>query len=268
MASKFGGGGTKCTVCDKTSYPAETVSFEKLPYHIDCFRCQMMKDDGEGGTAKCNTKLKPADAAKYEDMVYCRKCFAAGGFAQKQRNVTWTKKEGSSSGAASSKFGGGGAKCTVCEKTVYAAEAVSFEKKIYHPACFKCKTCDKVKTPADAAEFEGDIFCRKCFQEGGYAQKQAKTKKPDADASGEPKTYDSRFAKFGGGGQKCVRCDKTVYAAETLSFEKMKYHANCFTCETCDKKMTPSGAEYHGSTKTVHCTKCFQANGYNRADKA
>jgi len=262
LASKFGGGGNPCVICSKTVYPAETVSYEKKVYHIECFKC-----------TTCTKKITPSGAASYEDQLYCKKCFADGGFTQKQRNVKWVPKESSSSGVAS-KFGGGGTKCEICAKTVYPAEMVSYEKKAYHQECFKCNTCTKKMSPADASKFTDDegketIFCRKCFGEGGWNKKQAAVKKTDA----APKTYDNRFAKFGGGGDKCVICAKTVYPAEKLSFEKNVFHIGCFKCsfEGCSKggkPITVNDAQYQkhdDGTITVFCTKCFGEQGLNRA---
>jgi cysteine/glycine-rich protein len=216
------------------------------------------KEDGE----VCNKKITPANANEYENKLYCKQCFTTGGFAQKQRNVKWTKKEGSSS-AVASKFGGGGVKCTVCDKTVYAAETVQFEKKPYHPQCFKCTHCDqKISSPSGAAIFEDKIYCVKHFKELGLNKKQTQVRK-----TGETKT-NALSSKFGGGGTKCKVCGKTVYPAEMLKYEGQAYHSQCFKCEEegCGKKLTPSTAEFHKGTGSVRCKPCFQAAGLHRAE--
>lgn len=249
--SKFGGGGAKCKICDKTAYPAETIQFEKVPYHIECFRC-----------TTCNKKMEGAGkAAQYEEKLYCTGCFSKGGFAQKQKKVVWTKKEPVDGEPSVSKFGGGGNACTICQKTVYMAETLSFEKKVYHPDCFKCaiESCGKKMTASGAAAFEDQVFCKKCFQEHGYNRKQAMSA-----GTGSTKA-NAMASKFGGGGIKCPKCDKTVYPAEAVSYEKVAYHNDCFTCDTelgCGKKMSPAGAaQFEG---TLFCTKCFTDKGYNR----
>lgn len=258
MASKFGGGGTKCKICDKTSYPAETIVFEKISFHADCFKC-----------TDCDKKLEGASkAAQYEEKVYCHQCFSKNGFAQKQRSVKWVKKEGTGSSAGSSKFGGGGNPCEVCGKTVYPAETVSFEKKVYHMECFNCTVCSKQTNVSNANKFEDNIICNKCFKEGGYTRKQT-AKASTGKGSG---TSSGAASKFGGGGTKCKVCAKTVYAAETVSFEKQAYHMECFKCQNCDKKLTPSGAEGQKFTNdegandvNVYCKKCWGELGLNRA---
>jgi len=254
VASKFGGGGNPCTVCAKTVYTAETVSFEKKIYHPDCFKC-----------SACTKVLKAADAAQFvEDdkiSVFCRKCFKEGGYSGKQ--AAQKGKGTKATSAIASKFGGGGTPCAICTKSVYPAEALPFEKKIYHSECFKCSTCDKKMTSSQGNVFDEKLLCTKCFGDGGYRQKQTKThvkKESGSSASG-------KFSKFGGGGTKCVRCVKTVYSAELVSFEKNAFHGECFTCLHCDKKMSPSGAEGKNKpdgTVDVYCKKCWGEQGMNR----
>jgi len=246
--SQFGGGGASCVVCAKTAFPAETIQYEKKAYHVDCFQCSECKKKMEG----------PAGAANYEGVLFCKHCFQKGGYSQKQKNVVWTPS-GDASSAAPSKFGGGGQKCTVCDKTVYAAETVSYEKKPYHSECFKCSNCVKKISPSGAAMFEEKLFCSKCFADGGYRQKQVAT------ASKTPAQAGSSAApsKFGGGGTKCVKCDKTVYAAETVSFEKAAYHAECFKCDSCTKVIqSASGAAVFENL--LLCVKCFKDGGYKQ----
>jgi cysteine/glycine-rich protein len=251
LSGRFGGGGNKCTVCEKTVYPAETVWFEKKPYHTQCFAC-----------SECKKKIASnSDANLYDDKLFCKQCFSRGGYAQKQSKVTW-KKSSSSTSALSSKFGGGGTKCVVCGKTVYPAEMLSFEKEAYHAGCFKCGDCGKKLTPSDASRYDGVNYCKLCFGRGGYAQKQAKVKwTPKASTGTESKIA----SKFGGGGSKCKICGKTVYPAETIQFEGFPYHESCFRCSNCDQKVTVNGAEYSKAKDSVFCRKCFMELGLNRA---
>lgn len=247
--SQFGGGGQSCVVCSKTAFPAETIQYEKKAYHVDCFQCSECKKKMEG----------PAGAANYEGVLFCKHCFQKGGYSQKQKNVVWTPS-GDAGSAAPSKFGGGGQKCTVCDKTVYAAETVSYEKKPYHSECFKCSNCVKKISPSGAAMFEEKLFCSKCFADGGYRQKQVATA---SKTPAQPGSGSAAPSKFGGGGNKCVKCDKTVYAAETVSFEKAAYHAECFKCDQCTKVIqSASGAAVFENL--LLCVKCFKDGGYKQ----
>jgi len=251
IASKFGGGGTSCTECAKTVYPAETVQFEKKPYHPGCFKCK-----------NCSNKLTPSGAAQFDDDVYCTKCFKDLGLNRKQtQQASKSTGGGAAVSAKFSKFGGGGTKCTICAKTVYPAETIQYEKKPYHQGCFKCSHCAKKMSPSGAAQFEDTLFCSKCFKDLNLNRKQTQTIKKEGGTT----AASAKFSKFGGGGNKCKKCDKTVYPAETLQFEKMYYHQKCFVCDGCDKKLTPSAAEWHKENQSVHCKKCFLEKGLNRA---
>lgn len=255
---QFGGGGTKCSVCSKTAYPAELIMFEQIPFHVNCFRCQEERCGNKIGSP-AGAMLYKGDAEDGSDRkIYCKSCFSKGGYAQKQKNVKWTKKE--TNGSVASKFGGGGNPCVCCSRTVYPAETVSYEGKIYHANCFKCKDCEKKLTPSGAALFEDDLFCQNCFKAGGYTAKQVRA------ASGSVSTSTSKAnsiaSRFGGGGTPCTICAKTVYMAETLSYENKVYHQNCFCCSTCDKKMTPAnGAQFE---EKLFCKKCFAEGGYTQ----
>jgi len=253
MSGKYGGGGSSCIICEKIAYPAETISYEKKPYHVECFKC-----------SECGKKMEgPANAANYEGTLFCKQCFTKGGYHQKQRNVVWTKSENAEGAAQPSKFGGGGQKCQVCEKTVYAAETVAFEKKPYHSECFKCSVCSKKMTPSGAAVFEEKLYCSKCFEAGGFRAKQAAT----AQKAGTGVKAPSGPSKFGGGGAKCYSCNTTVYAAEAISYEKKSFHVDCLKCKNCSKKVMPAGAEarHIGDDIEVYCKKCWGELGLGRA---
>lgn len=253
--SKFGGGGQKCTVCDKTVYAAETVSYEKKPYHAECFKC-----------SNCVKKISPSGAAMFEEKLFCSKCFADGGYRQKQVATASKTPATAGSSSAPSKFGGGGNKCVKCDKTVYAAETVSFEKAAYHAECFKCDSCTKIiQSASGAAVFEDLLLCVKCFKDGGYKQKQTNTVKEY-----KPSTTNAAPSKFGGGGQKCYTCNTTVYAAEAISYEKKLFHGDCLKCKNCSKKCTASGCEARrtGDDIEVYCKKCWGELGLNRASVA
>lgn len=252
----LGGGGVSCVICDKTAFPAETISFDKSPYHSECFRC--MGDKGEGEV--CNKQLEASSCSKYDNKLYCKQCFAKGGFSQKQRNVKWTPKEGGGS-SGPSKFGGGGNPCFLCAKTVYPAETLSYDKKIYHIDCFKCTTCDLKVGASNASMYEEKVYCKKCFTTGGFTQKQRNVKWEKKETSGSS----GIASKFGGGGVKCKICDKTVYSAETVSFDKVAYHGDCFRCKDCNNKLSPSNANaYEGE---LYCKKCFTKGGFSQKQR-
>jgi len=46
--------------------------------------------------------------------------------------------------------------------------------------------------------------------------------------------------KFGGGGEKCTGCGKTVYVAEKLVMQGQTWHIECLRCVECNKKLNGS----------------------------
>jgi len=61
------------------------------------------------------------------------------------------------------KYGGTPEKCVICTKTVYAMEAITYDKATYHKTCFKCLNCKKTLQPSSVAMIKGDLYCKNCF---------------------------------------------------------------------------------------------------------
>lgn len=243
----LGGGGVACTVCTKTSYPAETVLFETKPYHAECFRC-----------TTCNKMIEGSKGSQFESKIYCRMCFEKAGYHLKQAQVKWVPKTNTGGSAAPSRFGGGGTACNSCGKTAYPGESCQYEMKVYHAKCLKCSDCSKECNLNNVAQYENKLYCTRCFEKNGFARKQAEVKKT---APGEKKaaSVNPRFAGLGGGGNKCTICAKTVYPAETILYEQKPYHSQCFKCLHCSKEMTINQAERKGDK--IYCNKCFMELG-------
>ncbi|KAK7094950.1 uncharacterized protein [Littorina saxatilis] len=59
---------------------------------------------------------------------------------------------------------GGGEKCGICQKTVYAQERVEAGNIPFHKLCFKCKTCKMSLNLNNYAQSEGELYCKNHFQ--------------------------------------------------------------------------------------------------------
>jgi hypothetical protein len=157
---KFGGGGSACTSCGKTSYPGESVQYEMKIYHAKCLKC-----------CECSKECTLNNVAHYENKLYCARCFEKGGYARKQAEVkkttAGTGEKKASSNPRFANLGGGGNKCTTCNTTVYPAETLMYEMKPYHVKCFKCLNCKKEITVNQADRKGEKIYCNKCFMDLG-----------------------------------------------------------------------------------------------------
>eukprot|EP01102_Stenamoeba_stenopodia_P018569 TRINITY_DN682_c0_g1_i3.p1 TRINITY_DN682_c0_g1~~TRINITY_DN682_c0_g1_i3.p1 ORF type:complete len:302 (+),score=93.04 TRINITY_DN682_c0_g1_i3:55-960(+) len=58
-----------------------------------------------------------------------------------------------------------GEKCTVCGKTVYVAEKISADEKIFHKACFRCTHCNGLLKLGNYASLTGKYYCKPHFKQ-------------------------------------------------------------------------------------------------------
>jgi hypothetical protein len=60
----------------------------------------------------------------------------------------------------------------------------------------------------------------------------------------------------------CTICSKVAYPAETIIFEQKPYHAECFKCTQCSKKMEGAHAasQYEGK---IYDKMCFEREGFH-----
>lgn len=80
---------------------------------------------------------------------------------------------------------GGGEKCHVCAKTVYATEKISADEKVFHKSCLKCTHCNKVLSTGNYASMDSVYYCKPHFKQlfalkgnydEGFGKEQHKTK--------------------------------------------------------------------------------------------
>lgn len=176
------GGGAKCAVCEKSVYHNDPkISADGKTWHASCFKCKECKSnitlakwaqlDGENFCKPCYKKVFML-RGKYSDVGGSAPTFA-GSTATAPAGEGGAGESGTNSAAAApppstapapaaaakvaspapkstgttpaptgeSKFGGG-AKCPVCAKSVYAAEpSVAADGNKFHAACFRCLEC-------------------------------------------------------------------------------------------------------------------------------
>ncbi|XP_064616304.1 uncharacterized protein LOC135480403 isoform X2 [Liolophura sinensis] len=65
---------------------------------------------------------------------------------------------------------GGGEKCGICEKTVYAQERIEAGGKPFHKLCFKCTECKMSLNLNNYAQADGILYCKNHYQKCVVAQ--------------------------------------------------------------------------------------------------
>jgi len=64
-----------------------------------------------------------------------------------------------------------------------------------------------------------------------------------------------RFS-FGGGGNKCATCAKTVYANEQVLYDSKYYHTECFKCSKCKTRLALVNVAVISGD--LYCKPCFK----------
>ena len=255
--AKLGGGGTACTACQKTVYTGEQVNYDGKPYHKECINCSV-----------CKNKATINNVNSFDGELICLTCWNAGGYnlkqlSQRAHGTASTSAPKAPVNPAFAKLGGGGTACTACQKTVYTGEQVNYDGKPYHKDCISCTVCKNKTTINNVNSFDGDLICLPCWNAGGYNQKQLAKRATGASSASTAKApLNPALAKLGGGGNKCNHCNKTVYPAEQVNFEKGIYHRECLICGDCNKRTTVASLNiYEGK---LVCGPCWASNGYAR----
>ena len=183
-----GGGGEKCTICNKTVYAAERAAANGKPYHKECFRCATCNVkltnnfcvDANSGALLCkphfmqNVRENPAvagkaDSARRESIMPVPEELPATAPAPMPAPAPApppTPAPAAPAAPAASRFGGGGQKCARCGKTVYAAEMAMAQGDMYHKECMRCLTCNVKLGGQYCADANGGLFCKPHFVQG------------------------------------------------------------------------------------------------------
>jgi len=192
-----------------------------------------------------------------------------------------------STSSPSSRFGGASEKCNACGKTVYVNEKIVVEdkddRKTFHNTCLKCSHCQKTLSLGNYASMNGVFYCKPHFKQlfatkGNYSDgfgvdkptakwsPQAittptsfvpvdKDEKDSGAKKDTPSGIASRFAKTSIGSEKCLACDKPVYATEKSVIEEKDgrkiYHKTCLKCTHCSCVLTLSN--YAAMDGTLYC---------------
>lgn len=168
-------------------------------------------------------------------------------------------------------------RCNRCEKTVYSAEKLSYEQIPYHRDCVRCFQCNKKLGNADATPFgETDFLCNDHFARvvGEINRLARKNVSKGVESSAFVKSNDMgpgiEWKKSGkkqvykypedlkkSMNLRCNLCGKTSYPAETVTYNQIPYHAFCFRCLRCGKKLSAGEANPFGDSSYL-CNNHFE----------
>ncbi|XP_060105541.1 four and a half LIM domains protein 1 isoform X1 [Heteronotia binoei] len=115
-------------------------------------------------------------------------------------------------------------RCKGCLKPIIAGDQnVEYKKTVWHKDCFTCSQCKSVIGTASFFPKGDEIYCVSC--------------------------HEHKFAKT------CVKC-KNAITSGGVSYEDRPYHAECFVCATCTKKL--GGQRFTAVDDLYYCVDCYK----------
>ncbi|XP_013929034.1 PREDICTED: four and a half LIM domains protein 1, partial [Thamnophis sirtalis] len=116
-------------------------------------------------------------------------------------------------------------KCKGCQKPIVAGDQnVEYKKTVWHKDCFICSHCKQVIGTASFFPKGDEIYCVSC--------------------------HEQKFAK------NCVKC-KNAITSGGVSYQDQPYHAECFVCATCTKKL--GGQRFTAVEDLFYCVDCYKS---------
>ncbi|XP_064634361.1 muscle LIM protein Mlp84B-like [Lineus longissimus] len=154
---------------------------------------------------------------------------------------------------------GGGPLCEVCEKPVFFNEERKLKGASYHTTCFKCTECLKTLDSTTVAEHQDELYCKTChrkkFGPKGFGFGANLCTDSGQSEKKRSSSANPRSAMYGGGGEKCPRCEKTVYHAEKVNCMNKVWHKSCLRCALCEHVVDSRTAREHDND--LFCQNCY-----------
>jgi len=279
----------KCRRCKKKLTPAEANPFGENSYLCNVHYSQVISGGQvSGDVASADTYVAPAQGPSLvTGSVAEADVDMSDGLAWRKAGVKQNYRYPEDTD------GRPDPRCQKCGKKSYQAETVTYERIPYHKNCFKCLQCKKKLTPAEANPFgEAEFLCNPHYQQIalGRSGKHASGEVVSADSAdvqatgpslisgrssenkvdetairsglewrkaGVKQAYKYPECNDGRPDPFCNKCGKKTYKAETVTYERIPYHKNCFRCVQCNKKLTTAEANPFGEDSYL-CNTHFQ----------
>jgi len=232
----------KCTVCKKSAYANESMSYDKKIFHTTCFKC-----------LECRGTLQISNVAMFSGAVYCKNCFVKlfklrgrySVFTHDKDDVVEVEVEGDDPRAglpAVSEEDLLSDKKSPTPITVPTSPTASSASSTYTPKSTTTEpytpksTLTEPSTPKDPKA----------------PLSPTETPKSEAKAVSPASTATKSTTFFG---PRCKKCEKSAYPEESTKYDGVLYHTACFKCLQCKSSLTVRNvAQFQGD---IYCKNCF-----------
>jgi hypothetical protein len=233
----------KCCKCLKIILNGQYINYNDKMFHPNCFRCdncnkvitdkEFPTHDGkpccvqcydEHFSSKCVYCLKSISNAKsiiYNDKKYHEDCFRCG---QCDKVMTDSKFHTNNSKPCCNQcydqiFA---PNCSKCLEKISVGKSIIYDKKSFHPDCFRCGECDKVMNDSKFHTANSKPCCAQC--------------------------YDQYFTP------QCQKCLKPINDKYT-TFNGKTFHIHCFVCTKCHQIIN-NNEQFYSDQTGVLCSTC------------
>ncbi|KAI0244500.1 hypothetical protein L0F63_000833 [Massospora cicadina] len=240
----------KCHVCEKNVYHVEQVIGPGgFVYHDSCFKC-----------STCNKRLDSTSLAEKNNTIYCKSCY------------------GKQFGPKGYGFAGGSSFLTTGIYSEASGSEYKFELKQNSRSTSPSSSLTSPTHQSGFLSDSGPHLLPNYAEPGLETESSLITKaQPLATRSLSSNPIENTFVapnprRFYVEQEKCLRCKKSVYAAEMVSINCLlkareilitvqvigcggKYHQSCFRCIDCSKSLNSSNLTEHAGE--LYCKGCY-----------
>ncbi|CAF4072656.1 unnamed protein product, partial [Rotaria sp. Silwood2] len=233
----------KCLQCFKPILNGKLISYNDKTYHQDCFRCEHCNKiiiDMEFSTqnskryciqcyneyfapkcAQCFKSISVGKSIIYNEKTYHSDCFRCG---QCNKVITDSKFHIENSNPCCTKCYNDyfAPHCEQCFKSISIGRSIIFDKKTYHPDCFRCNQCDKIIIDSKFQVENSKPCCIQCYNE--YF-------KP-----------------------RCSKCLRPIID-KYRTFKGKNFHIDCFQCMKCHRIIN-NGENFYNDQHDILCSTC------------
>jgi hypothetical protein len=261
-------------VCEKRVYATERLPLDGSAntevLHKQCLKCKDCQTNLKmdtyiriGGAFYCKRHANDHQSSAHHNAPGAMQLNEASNEAASDKPSTTSESDKETDGAAAAaagKFGTNVEKCIVCEKRVYATERLPLDgadsTEVLHKQCLKCSDCQTNLKMDTFIRVDGAFYCRRHaadhtssahhnapgamqLTDDSKSSTTAATKESESDKEADGA---AGAGKFGANVEKCIVCEKRVYATERLPLDGTDntaevLHKQCLKCKDCQTNL-------------------------------